>query len=411
MVHYISKFGQLIMNNRFYSLDIFRGATVALMILVNNPGSWSHIFAPLEHATWQGCTPTDLVFPFFLFAVGNAMAFVIPSLKEHSSAIFYKKIIKRSAIIFSIGLLLNWIPFFYWHNNILEFKSWTFFNTDANGNSFEDGIRIMGVLQRIAICYLLASIIAFYFEIKKVIYICVTILLAYWFVTWFFGTADPYSLTGFFGNNIDSSILSKHHLLHIDKVNNKVFHFDYEGLISTTTAIVQVLIGYLVGYFILKKGKTFEMISQLFVFATLLLVIGYCWDFVFPISKKMWSSSYTVYTSGLAVLTIAVLVYFIEMKKIKNNFTKFFDVFGKNPLFIFVLSGFLPRVLSLIRISEMDEMGKPIFLNPLSWFYHHICKNISSDLRIGSLLYAIILIFFYWLICFILDKKKIYIKV
>ena len=109
------------MHNRFYSLDIFRGATVALMILVNNPGSWSYIYPPLEHAPWQGCTPTDLVFPFFLFAVGNAMAFVIPSLQTKGSKVFFKKIIKRSLIIFSIGLFLNWLPFFYWHNNILEF--------------------------------------------------------------------------------------------------------------------------------------------------------------------------------------------------------------------------------------------------------------------------------------------------
>lgn len=399
------------MHNRFYSLDIFRGATVALMILVNNPGSWSYIYPPLEHAPWQGCTPTDLVFPFFLFAVGNAMAFVIPSLQTKGSKVFFKKIIKRSLIIFSIGLFLNWLPFFYWHNNILEFKPWAFMNTDANGNTFEDGVRIMGVLQRIAICYYIASIIAFYFSIKKVVYICIGILLGYWFITWFFGTTDPYSLTGFFGNNIDINILSKHHILHIDKVNDKVFHFDYEGIFSTTAAIAQVLLGYLVGNFILKKGKTYEMISQLFVLATTLLVIGYSWDFVFPISKKMWTSSYTVYTSGLAILTIAVLVYFLEMKNFKNSLTSFFDVFGKNPLFIFVLSGFLPRVLSLIRISDFDDSGKPIFLNPLSWFYNHICKNISTDLRVGSLLYAVILIFFYWSICYILDKKKIYIKV
>jgi predicted acyltransferase len=399
------------MNNRLYSLDIFRGATVALMILVNNPGSWSYIFSPLEHAAWQGCTPTDLVFPFFLFAVGNAMAFVIPGLQTKGYAIFYKKIIKRSIIIFTIGLLLNWLPFFYWHNNILEFKSWSFMNTDSNGNPFEDGVRIMGVLQRIAICYFIASIFAFYFDVKKVIYISIGILLGYWFLTWFLGTSDPYCLTGFFGNNIDISILSKHHILHIDKVNDKIFHFDYEGIISTTAAIVQVLLGYLVGNFIIKKGKTFEMITQLFVLATILLLIGYCWDFVFPISKKMWTSSYTVYTSGLATATIAFLVYFIEMKNYKNNITKFFDVFGKNPLFIFVLSGFLPRVLSLIRINDVDDTGNPIFLTPLSWFYHHICKNISTDLRVGSLLYAVILIFFYWAICYILDKKKIYIKV
>ena len=183
------------MQKRFYSLDIFRGATVALMILVNNPGSWSHIFPPLEHALWEGCTPTDLVFPFFLFAVGNAMAFVIPRLKEKSQTLFFQKIFKRSVIIFALGLFLNWLPFFYWHNDSLVFKQWAFLNTDSNGNSFEDGVRIMGVLQRIAVCYFLASIIAYYFNFKKVIYISLAVLLAYWFATWFFGGQNPYSLS------------------------------------------------------------------------------------------------------------------------------------------------------------------------------------------------------------------------
>jgi predicted acyltransferase len=125
----------------------------------------------------------------------------------------------------------------------------------------------------------------------------------------------------------------------------------------------------------------------------------------------MWTSSYTVYTTGLAIITIGVLIYLIEFKNIKGVWARFFDVFGKNPLFIFVLSGFLPRVFRLIRIPDFDASGKSIFLNPFSWFYEHICKNVSSDLRIGSLLYSVILIFFYWSICYIFDKKKIYIKV
>ena len=399
------------MNNRFYSLDIFRGATVALMILVNNPGSWSHIFSPLEHASWQGCTPTDLVFPFFLFAVGNAMAFVIPKLQEKSASVFLKKIFKRSIIIFFIGLTLNWLPFFNWLGDELVLKPWAFMNSDTNGIAFEDGVRIMGVLQRIAICYFIAAILAFYCKPKFIIYISLAILVIYWGICWYFGTAHPYTLTGFFGTRFDELILSKHHMLHIDKVNGKVFHFDYEGIASTTTAIVQVLIGYLVGLFIIKKGTTMPTIRKIFLYGLSFLIIGFCWDFIYPISKKMWTSSYTIFTSGWALVILSIMIYTLEIRKVKNGLTNFFDVFGKNPLFIFVLSGFIPRVLSLIRISDVDEKGNPIFLNPLSWFYHHICKNISSDLRFGSLVYAVILIFFYWFICYILDKKKIYIKV
>jgi predicted acyltransferase len=380
--------------------------------LVNNPGSWDSIFVPLDHAEWQGCTPTDLVFPFFLFAVGNAMAFVMPKLQQSGNAIFLKKVIKRTILIFLIGLFLNWCPFFIWDNNQLIFKRWQFLNTKNPLDVFEDGVRILGVLQRIAICYFFASIIAYFLKPKTALMVSVAILLLYWFLCSILGTGtNPYTLETFFGTNIDAAIIGKNHLLHADKINGKTFHFDYEGLISSTAAIVQVLFGYFVGYYIQKKGKTYEMLTTLFVVAAGLLCVGYWWDMLFPISKKMWSSSYTVYTTGLAIMCIGVLMYLIEFKNIKGAWAKFFDVFGKNPLFIFVLSGFLPRVFRLIRINDIDEQGKAIILNPFSWFYEHICKHVATDLRIGSLLYAIILIFFYWAICYVLDKKKIYIKV
>src|SRR5437868_12262887 len=138
------------MTQRFHSLDVFRGATVALMILVNNPGSWGHIYTPLDHAEWNGCTPTDLVFPFFLFAVGTALAFVMPKLEEKN--IFWRKVITRTLLIFSIGLFLSWFPFIKWADDHIVAKPWAFF--DKKGN--EDGVRIMGVLQRIAVCYFFA---------------------------------------------------------------------------------------------------------------------------------------------------------------------------------------------------------------------------------------------------------------
>src|SRR5688500_13189637 len=139
----------MLMNQRYYSLDVFRGATVALMILVNNPGTWSHIYDPLEHAPWHGITPTDLVFPFFLFAVGNAMAFVMPRLQAGGDGLFWRKVVKRSLLIFAIGLFLNWWPFVRWQGDSLEAIPWTW--TGANGEVL--GVRILGVLQRIAICY------------------------------------------------------------------------------------------------------------------------------------------------------------------------------------------------------------------------------------------------------------------
>jgi predicted acyltransferase len=399
------------MNQRFYSLDVFRGATVALMILVNNPGTWSHIYAPLEHAPWHGCTPTDLVFPFFLFAVGNAMAFVVPKLQEAGDAIFWKKVLKRFVLIFVIGLGLSWFPFIKYNTdgNIVG-KPWSF----VNASGVEDGVRILGVLQRIAICYLIASVVAYYLKVKGAFIFAACLLLFYWVICLAAGnTADPFSLTGFFGNDIDIAILGKHHMLHLDKVDGKVFHFDYEGLVSTTCAIAQVIFGYLVGNYILTKGKTQEMLNGLFVAGCVLIVTGLAWNMVFPLNKKIWSSSYTVYTTGLAILVISVMLYLIEFKHSKGAWSKFFDVFGKNPLFIFVLSGALPRLLGLIRIPNgFNDAGKSQFLTPFSWFYENVCKPIfPSEPRFGSMLYAICFITLMWAVAWYMDKKKIYVKV
>jgi predicted acyltransferase len=395
------------MNQRFYSLDVFRGATVALMILVNNPGSWDHIYAPLEHASWHGCTPTDLVFPFFLFAVGNAMAFVMPRLEAAGNEVFIKKILKRTLLIFAIGLFLNWAPFVKWQGTELVFKYWVDPQNPVNG------IRILGVLQRIAICYCLASLIVYFFKIRGAFVISAVLLLAYWLLCLLLGNAsDPFSITGYFGRDMDMTILHKSHMLALDKIDGKIYHFDYEGITSTIGAVVQVIFGYFIGHYILQKGKTFEMISNLFVTAGVLIFAGFCWNMVFPINKKIWTSSYVLYTTGLAVFILCILMHIIEFWNWKGAWSRFFDVFGKNPLFIFVLSGFLPRVLALLRwTDQVGTDGKPVYTSPLPWWYEHVCKPVSGNLKNGSLLYALCMIAFYWLIVYAMDKKKWYVKV
>jgi predicted acyltransferase len=391
------------MKERFYSLDVFRGATVALMILVNNPGSWGHIYAPLEHAPWHGATPTDLVFPFFLFAVGNALAFVMPRLEGAGESVFWRKILKRTFLIFFIGLLLNWMPFLKWDGDHIVFKPWQYI--DAKGNAA--GVRILGVLQRIALAYFFASVIIYYFKIRGAFVAACVILLGYWFLCVAANPSDPFSLQGWFGTNIDRALLGDAHMYKGEGVV-----FDPEGLMSLFAAIVQVIFGYMAGNYILQKGKTHEMVNGLFVAGCVFVFAGFCWDMVFPINKKIWTSSYTVYTTGLALLTLSVLIYIIEFKNWRGWWSKFFDVFGKNPLFIFVLSGVLPRLLGLIRIPNgLNVKGEPQYLTPFSWFYEHICKPVSSNLNNGSLLYAISMILVYWLIVWWMDKKKIYVKV
>ncbi len=383
------------MNDRYYSLDVFRGATVALMILVNNPGSWSHIYAPLEHATWHGCTPTDLVFPFFLFAVGNAMAFVMPRFYQKGTSVFLKKVFRRTVLIFAIGLFLNWSPFVQWKEGDLVFKQW-------------QNVRILGVLQRIALCYFFGSLIVYFFKVKGALIISAIILLSYWLLCFWLGNAgDPYSLHGYFGTNVDKAVLGVSHMY-----KGEGLAFDPEGLASMPPAIVQVIFGYISGKFIRERGKTWEMLSYLFIAGGLLIFIGFCWDMSFPINKKIWTSSFVIYTTGLALMVLGIFIYLLEFKQVKGVWSRFFDVFGKNPLSIFFISGFLPRVLALLRWTDyIDETGKPVYTSALPWFYEHVCKPVSDNLKNGSLLYALCSITFYWLIVYSLDRKKIYIRV
>ena len=430
------------MKQRYYSLDVFRGATVCLMILVNNPGNWSHIYPPLDHAEWHGLTPTDLVFPFFLFAVGNALSFVMPRLQTGGDRVFWRKVITRSLLIYLIGLFLTWWPFVTDVNHIAEgstelqkvtiFKSWTWldYSKDKAGNIIETlkGVRILGVLARIAICYFFASIIIYYLKPRAAFVVGSILLLIYWALCFLLGDkADPYSITGWFGNGVDGAVLHDPHIYHGERVNGVPYAFDPEGIMSTMSAIVQVIFGYLIGDYIQKKSKATEqqldksvagatgiypMLTGLFVVGVAMLITGFCWDMVFPINKKIWTSSYTVYTTGLATITIATMIYVIEVKNTRGWLTKFFDVFGKNALFVFALSAFLPKGLALIRIPDhLNKEGKMTYYNPWNWLYQKVLVNIPGDPRIGSLLYALCVITFMWAICYWMDKKKIYVKV
>jgi len=404
------------MKQRFYALDVFRGATVTFMILVNNPGSWGHIYAPLEHAPWQGCTPTDLVFPFFLFAVGNALAFVLPRLEAEGDAAFLKKVFRRTLLIFGIGLFLNWFPFIKWSGDHLVFKAWA---DPANPGKEATGIRILGVLQRIALSYCFASLIIYYGKLRRAFVIGVVLLLAYWVLCATLGDpADPYSLSGYFGTRVDKAVLG---VAHMYKGEGRAF--DPEGLASTLPAIVQVIFGYMVGNYILQKGKSYEMVAGLFVTGCVLAFTGYCWDMVFPISKKIWTSSFVLYTTGLAILILSILLYVLEFRggtpkeggaghvPARRWWSRFFDVFGKNALFIFMVSGILPRLYGLMHIPDgVDANGRTRFVGGGGWMYDHIFAPAFGALN-GSLLYAIFHVLLFWTLCYWLDKKKIYIKV
>ena len=385
--------------NRFNSLDVFRGATVALMILVNNPGSWSFVLPPLEHAKWHGCTPTDLVFPFFLFAVGNAMAFVFKRRDNNGglsfqSAEFWKKTTTRFVLIFLIGLILNWFPFVKW---------------DTDGQLVMkplENLRILGVLPRIALAYFFASIIIYLFKSKGAFVVGAILLMFYWWMCYAFGDAnDPYSMQGYFGTAIDKAILGESHMYHGEGIA-----FDPEGIMSTIPAIVEVIFGFLAGEYIITKGKNTDMLSNFLVTAILLVFTAMVWDTVFPINKKIWTSSYVLYTSGLAMMILGVLIHWIELKNVRSWWTRFFDVFGKNALFIYVLSGVWIKLYLVMRIPNGMKDGKPLFINGYAWLFEKVYQPLLGNYG-GSLAFAISHVLVFWLIGSILDKKRIYIRV
>jgi predicted acyltransferase len=320
------------LNQRYYSLDVFRGATVAFMILVNSAGNWSHIFTPLEHAAWHGLTPTDLVFPFFLFAVGNAMAFTMPRLAEKGDGSFWKKVLTRTILIFAIGFFLNWYPFVQWLNNELVPRTWTWIKADGTTG----GVRILGVLQRIALCYFFASVIIYYAKQRSAFLIGLLLLLIYWALCVAGNPVDPYSMQGWFGTAIDKAILGAPHLYQGEGIA-----FDPEGLVSTMPAIVNVIFGYLVGDYLLKRGgeklsehppaihPLYQTLTVLFIAAVALLFAGYAWSLSFPVNKKIWTSSYVIVTVGLAIVVLATLVYFIELKQARGAWSRVFFFFLK----------------------------------------------------------------------------------
>jgi predicted acyltransferase len=368
---------------RFLALDVFRGMTICFMIIVNTSGS-KFTYSPLEHSAWHGFTPTDLVFPSFLFAVGNAMSFVMNKWNTLTQAAVLGKIFKRTFIIFLCGFLLYWFPFVYTdnaHNILFSPLSHT---------------RVLGVLQRIALAYGMASLLIYYFKPGTVISISIAILLLYWALMLWGGDApDPLAMTGNLGYKIDMWLMGPDHLYHGEGVA-----FDPEGFLSTFPSVVNVTMGYMVGKFIQEKGKTFEGLAKLLLFGFALIVIGYFWDLSFPINKKLWTSSFVVYTVGLDCVIISAIIYVVDFLG-RTQWTKFFTVFGKNPLFIYLLSEVGSTVLEIIR----PEPG--VSLN--TWLYLHFYRH--AGLYFGSLLFAISWMLFCWIVGFYMDKRKIYVRV
>jgi len=371
-------------SKRYLALDVLRGLTIAFMIIVNTPGSWGDLYWPLAHAHWHGFTPTDLVFPTFLFVVGNAMSFSMKKMESMNSGDFFKKVGKRTLLIFLIGWVLHAFPFY----DRLEGGSIAFIDLSE--------VRLFGVLERIALCYFFASLILYIGGGRLAWIFSAVTLLAYWAIMYFFGDAgDPYSLTGNAAIKLDLALIGPARMY-----GGEGIPFDPEGILSTLPAIVNVIAGFLAGVMIQKLGNTKETVKRLVVIGVIMIVVAYGWDLVFPINKKIWTSSYVVLTVGIDLVLIALLIGIIEIKNWRG-WTYFFEVFGRNPLILYILSGLVITLLSMIPVGDTSINGFMYETFYISWL----------SPKLASFFFALTYMLVIWLIGLWMNKRKIYVKV
>ena len=367
------------LRNRFRAIDVLRGLTVALMIVVNMQIGPVRSYPPLLHATKNKQTPTDLVFPTFLFVVGAALSFTLGKYAALGNAAVIRKIGTRTALIFLCGYLLYWFPFF---------------SVDATGHVSLDPIsqtRIPGVLQRIALGYGIGALIVYYGGRTGAITFAVIALLSYWALMHGFG---DYTMTGNAVIRFDKWVLGEGHMYHGEGIA-----FDPEGLLSTLPAIVNVLAGYLATRFIREHGTNRSTIVRLLVLGAICIALASVWNTVFPINKKIWTSSFVVCTIGIDLLVLAILICVVPEDR-ETRWTWFFEVFGRNTLAIYLLAELGQIVLGLIQIGSTSSY---------EWLWAVGFAPWAGD-KAGSFLCAIAYMLVWWLVACWMDRKRIYIK-
>src|SRR6476619_7359338 len=366
---------------RLVSLDVFRGITIAGMVLVNNPGTWSSIYWPLQHAEWHGWTPTDLVFPFFLFIVGVSITLAFARRVEEGTVKrdLYLKVIKRTAIIFGLGLFLNGFPYFQLGT-----------------------IRIAGVLQRIAICYLIASLIFLTTNVRTQLLIALALLIVYCLVMTKVAAPGyaPGDLTkeGSLASFVDRVIL-RQHIWRQGRV------YDPEGLLSTFPAVVTTLFGILTGHWLRTERARTEKVVGMFVAGAVCVVLGWAWNPFFPINKALWTSSYVLFTAGLALEFLALCYWVIDIHGYRR-WAWPFEVFGVNALALFVGTALMVKLMALIKVTGPDGTQ----IGAQSWIFGKFFLSWASPIN-ASLFYAIAFILLWLFLMWLLYRKRIFIKV
>jgi len=377
-------------SSRLVSLDAFRGATIAGMILVNNPGTWEHVYPQLRHAAWHGWTFTDFIFPFFLWIVGVAMTFSFARRVEEGADTgkLFVHVVRRSAIIFALGLFLNGFPFGLIGDR--EFSLATF--------------RIPGVLQRIAICYLVVGALLLRTGVRAQVRWLVGLLAGYWLAVRLIpvpgygaGVLEPMGNLVWF---IDSKLLAGHTWVHAPAAG-----FDPEGILSTIPAIGTALFGVLTGHWLRSGRPREELAGWMFVAGNLLLLLGVILDMSLPINKNLWTSTYSIFMAGWALVCFSTIYWLIDVKKFQG-WAKPFVVYGMNAIAIYVFAGMLARLLYLFTVH--GDSGTAITWK--EWLMQSVFFPLASPLN-ASLLFAISFVLVTYVVAWILWKNKIFVKV
>ncbi len=382
-------------NKRLLSLDILRGITIAGMLLVNNPGTWSHIYRPLQHAEWIGLTPTDLVFPFFVFCMGVSMAFSLKKFNYKLSGPLMTKIVRRTVILFLIGWAVQW--FGHLVRGLCKGDPLV----EAVNNL--DTLRYLGVFQRLALVYFFGSLCAVLFHRRFIPWLVGIILLAYALILGL-GHGYDFSLDNIIAQ-IDNSVLGSDHMYH-ESANGESISLDPEGILSTLPCIAHVLIGYMVGRMILSVHNNTERVTTMLLWGTVMLLAGWLLQYGIPCGKKMWSSTFVLITCGMAMCIQAMLIHFIDIRGKKPAWGKFFESFGVNPLALYLIGTVLAILFGAIPVGH-DAAGDTITIHSV---VYHFFQNFGSD-ELASALYAVSFVLLNWTIGHVLYKKRIFIKI
>jgi predicted acyltransferase len=393
---------------RLLSLDVFRGMTIAGMLLVNDPGTWSAIYPPLEHATWNGWTPTDLIFPFFLFIAGITTHLSLEARRARGDdeGALIRQVVRRGLLIFLVGLLVNGFPYF----------TWTSIDGIANPTFVERVVdrlhhwRIMGVLQRIGLAYTFSALLTFRTTLKQQVAILATLLFGYWFAM----TLLPVPPNGFLGIDVLSTppetLAAYFDRLLLDwvKYGNHLWvnslTWDPEGPFSTIPAIGTAMLGVICGRWIKSPRPLSERLTGMFAVGSIAMMAGLMWNWSFPINKSLWTSSYVLFAAGMAAVALATCMWIIDEHRV-TAWTKPFVIYGMNPLIAFAGSGVMARLIYSILKVESD--GKPMALE--TWIYQTVYASWLEP-RNASLLFAITFVLVWLGILWVLYRRRIFVK-